>query len=186
MRTDFGTEFWNQYVRNILNENNVKHYGARTVVKAAQAERAIRHLKTKIYKYFVKYKTARTYLTDLQKIVDGINNTEHKAHGFKPSDVSLENQDIVFEKLYPNFYKNRMTGAKPIFRVGDIVRISKLRTPFQKGFRENFTKELFEVIKVVRHRHPPVYKIKSLEDNAEVAGTFYAEEMVKVDEISSP
>lgn len=185
LRTDFGTEFWNQHVGNVLKENGVRHYGARGAMKAAQVERAIKHLKSKIYKYFSKNKKSRTYINDLKEIVHGINNTRHSSHGFRPIDVDINNQQAIFEKLYPNFYKNRIKGSKPLFQTGDKVRISKLRTPFQKGFRENFTKEIFEIIKVVRYRYPPVYKIKSLEDNAEVMGTFYAEEMVKVDDFSS-
>jgi len=181
---DYGREFWNQNVAALLEKNNVHIYRAMSTVKAAHAEVAIKYLKRKIYKWAAINKKPGKYLETLQKLVSGKNNTPHSSHGFKPKDVNINNQHIVFEKLYPDFYKDQLPKNKPVFfQVGDKVRISKLRTAFQKGFRQTFTTEVFKVSNILLHRSPPTYKIQSM-DGTDIMGTFYAQELVKINEAS--
>ncbi len=181
-QTDYGAEFFNKDVDKVLKEFDVHHYGAGTIVKAAHAERAIRTLKNKIYKHFTKNPKRGEFEEDLQKIVDGLNHTVHSSHKLRLVDVSIENQDVVFARLYLDHNSKVM---KPIYKKGDKVRLSKLRSPFQKGFRQNYTKEIFEITDVILTRSPPMYKIKSIKDNVPISGSMYAEEMVKVEENSS-
>ena len=53
-------------------------------------------------------------------------------------------------------------SSLPKFKVGDMVRISKYKSAFTKGYEANFTEELFKVIKVIRG-DPNVYEIDDLE-----------------------
>ncbi|GFY07342.1 uncharacterized protein TNCV_5085271 [Trichonephila clavipes] len=65
-----------------------------------------------------------------------------------------------------------------VFSVGDIVRVSKHKLLFEKGYETNWTEELFVVTECVS-RHPPVYRIKDLLEEP-IQGTFYAQELQKV------
>jgi hypothetical protein len=154
-------------------------------VKCAFAESHLRGLKQRLYKYYTKNPIRGSFDSVLQKIVDGKNNTKHSSHGFKPSEINLQNQHLVFEALYPDYYDRRMKSVKPLYERGEFVRLSKLSSPFAKGFRKNFTDEIFEIVDVIKTRSPPMYRIKSVEDDVIVIGSFYAEEMVKINEYSS-
>ena len=85
LRTDLGLEFWNDSVHTVLKRHNVHHYAARNIMKAAQAERYIRTLKSKIFKFLAAKGGRRRYIDSLQLIVKGINNSIHRAHGMRPT-----------------------------------------------------------------------------------------------------
>ena len=179
IQSDMGLEFWNKEVSDVLKSFNVHHFEARTIMKASICERAIRTLKTRIYKYMTKNKTKRQFLQDLPKIVAAINNTKHRSHGMKPSDVTIYNQNIIFQRLYPKFYEKEKVRVP--FKVNDKVRIAKDKQPFEKGFRGTFTAEIFTVAEVLKTRVPPVYRLKT-GDGTDVLGVFYAEELLKVED----
>ena len=183
LRTDAGLEFLNSDVQSLFKKHGIHHYIARNAPKAANAERAIKTLKSKVYKYAFKRKIVEQ---DFQNLVTGLNNTFNRRIGMKPSEVSIYNSQVVFERLYPDLYKNVFKKSKPLYNVGDVVRISKLKSAFQKGARQNFTSERFEVTRVLNTRSPPQYKLKSLEDNKEIYGTFFAQELMLATSVSSP
>ncbi|XP_035229671.1 uncharacterized protein LOC118201641 [Stegodyphus dumicola] len=92
-----------------------------------------------------------------------------------PIEVNSENESDVWFTLYENHPSN---VSKCIFAVGDVVRVSKLKLTFEKGYETNWTEELFVVTECVK-RHPAVYRIKDLLGDS-VKGTFYAQELQKV------
>ena len=63
-------------------------------------------------------------------------------------------------------------------KIGDQVRISKMKRTFERGYLPNFSKEIFTVSQKIP-REPPVYKLKDY-DQEELSGTFYNEELQKV------
>ena len=69
-------------------------------------------------------------------------------------------------------------SSLPKFKVGDMVRISKYKSAFTKGYEANFTEELFKVIKVICG-YPNVYEIEDLEGEL-IIGKFYEEELSDV------
>ncbi len=178
---DFGREFFNQHANKIYEAYNVHHYGAMGPIKCAFAESHLRGLKQKLYKYYTKNPVRGTFPKILQQIVAGKNNTQHSSHGYKPSEITLENQHLVFDALYSDYYKKKK-HVKPLYSKGELVRLTKLHSPFAKGFRKNFTDEIFEIADVIQTRVPPMYRIKSRSDNVMVMGSFYSFDLVKVHE----
>ena len=72
----------------------------------------------------------------------------------------------------------KITKIKFKFSEGDLVQISKARSPFSQGFGQTFTEEIFKV----RQRFatvPTTYMLEDLND-VQVAGLFYEPEMVHV------
>ena len=98
------------------------------------AERFIRTLKNKIYKYMNEMHD------ELDDIVNKYNNTYHSTIKVKPVDVK--------SKAYIDSSKE-INNNDPKFKIGDIVRISKYRNIFAKGYTPNWSEEIF-VIKKVR------------------------------------
>ena len=66
----------------------------------------------------------------------------------------------------------------PHFKIGDIVRISKYDLPFRKGYKPQFTQEVFKIVGIAL-RKPPTYTIKDEQDEI-IRGKFYQKELVKV------
>ena len=86
-----------------------------------------------------------------------------------------KNQGIVYFNLYGDMVP---LSAKPKFKVGDKVRISKYkRNVFDKGYKPNWTEEVFIVDKI-QCSNPITYKLKDL-NNEEIQGSFYEPELLK-------
>ena len=98
------------------------------------AERFIRTLKNKIYKYMNEMHD------EVDDIVNKYNNTYHSTIKVKPVDVK--------SKTYIDSSKE-INNNDPKFKIGDIVRISKYKNIFAKGYTPNWCEEIF-VIKKVR------------------------------------
>ena len=65
----------------------------------------------------------------------------------------------------------------PKFKIADIVRISKYKNIFAKGYIPNWSGEVF-VIKKVKNTVPWTYVISDLKGE-EIVGTFYEKELQK-------
>ena len=114
------------------------------------------------------------YIDVLQELVSSYNKSRHRSIGMAPIDVNSGNSDNVWHKLYG---KEQICQAK--FRVGDKVRVSKVRQTFRKGYLPNWSEEIFEIHQVNTRGIPYVYVIKDLMGEV-VHGTFYAEELQKI------
>ena len=66
------------------------------------------------------------------------------------------------------------------FKVGDQVRLMKIRKTFEKGYMPNWTEEVFTITQRLR-RIPPVYRVKEY-DGTELKGTFYEDQLQKVEQ----
>ena len=104
-------------------------YSTHNEGKSVIAERFIRTLKTKIYKYMTSV-SKNEYVDKLDDIVDEYNNTCHRTIKMKPVDVK-GNTYIDFEK--------EVNDKDPKFKVGDHVRISRYKNIFAKGYTPNWS-----------------------------------------------
>ena len=174
--TDQGTEFFNKSFQTLLRHEGIQLFNTFNETKASIVERVIRTFKSKMWRYFTAKKTLR-YLEMLPDLVYSYNHSRHRSIRMKPAFVNSENEDDVFHTLYGSLFDN----VKPIkfkFKIGDRVRISKLKRKFEKGYLPNFSTEIFFVSKRLP-RDPPVYKLKDY-DGEELKGTFYDKEVQKV------
>ena len=73
-----------------------------------------------------------------------------------PADVTTKNEKKIWHTLY---HHSSPKNVKYKFKIGDQVRISKIKRKFEKGYLPNFSKEIFTISKQVP-RDPPVYKLK--------------------------
>ena len=176
--TDKGTEFYNHHVKSVLKQHNVLgHYSSNNQeIKASVVERFQKTLKAKIYRYFT-YTGGYRYIDQLDKFVEGYNNTKHSAHGKSPNAINSMNEEEIWQKLYVND-DTIAHKVKPKFLKGEYVRISKYATTFAKGYLPRWSDEIFQISRV-QTTNPPVY---SLQDEAgdELEGTFYGPELQRV------
>ena len=64
------------------------------------------------------------------------------------------------------------------YKVGDLVRITN-KVKFAKGYEQNFSTEIFQVVKVIRPLPQSVYELSDLQSRP-IEGHLYNYELVKV------
>jgi hypothetical protein len=172
--TDKGTEFRGKPFQDFLKRKHIQYLQSESPdIKASVAERYNRTLKSRLFKYFTKERKLR-YIESLPKLVSAINHSYHRSIKCRPVDVTLENEQVIWERLYGK----KRSPTKLRFQVGDKVRIAQYKHIFKKGYLPNFTEELFTIIKAIE-RQPPVYQIQDF-DGELISGIFYEHELVKV------
>ena len=134
---DNGSEFYNASFKKWLQDNDIVMYSTHNEGKSVVAERFIRTLKSKIYKYMTSI-SKNVYIYKLDDIVDEYNNTYHTTIKMKPIDVK-DNTYINADKEFDN--------KDPKFKVGDRVRISKYKNIFAKSYTPNWSEEVFIIKK---------------------------------------
>ena len=139
--------------------------------KASMAERFIRTLKTRIERYFTESQSFR-WVDVLQNLSEAINNTKNRSIGMAPNEVNEENRGEVFQKLY---------GQKTVppicrFSKGDRVRLPAKKNVFQKGYKANWTDQLFVIEKVYNDGRVCFYSVRELDGNI-LKRKFYTEEL---------
>ena len=158
---DKGSEFYNASFKKWLRDNDIVMYSTNNEGKSVVAERFIRTLKSKIYKYMTSI-SKNVYIDKLDDIVNEYNDTYHTTIKMKPIDVNTDKET---------------NDKDPKFKGGDRVRISKYKNIFAKGYTPNWSEEVF-VIKKIKNTVPWTYIINDL-NSEEIMGTFYEKELQK-------
>ena len=121
--------------KNWLKDNDIEMYSTHNEGKSAFAERFIRTLKTKMYKYMTSI-SKNVYIDKLDDIVNKYNNAYHTTSKMKPVDVK-DNTYIDPSK--------EVNDKNPKFKIGDRVRILKYKKIFAKGYTPNWSEEVFVI-----------------------------------------
>ena len=150
---DKGSEFYNNFFKKWLKDNDIEMYSIHNEGKSLVGERSIRTLKTKIYKYMTSA-SKNVYIDKLDDIVGGYNNTYHRKIKMKPVDV----KDNTYIDI-----KKEVNDKDPKFKMGNHVKISKYKNIFAKGYTPNWSDKGF-VIKKVKNTVPWTYVINDLND----------------------
>lgn len=174
LQTDQGKEFFNKHFQDLMKKHDIYHFATATDLKASVVERFNRTLKSRMWRLLTAT-NSRRYIDVLQDITQGYNTGYHRSIKMRPVDVNKENESLVFQNLYAGM-KNETRSFK--FKVGDVVRISKVRGTFAKGYEQNYTEEFFTVAACVP-RQPPVYRLSDY-DGEIIDGVFYEEELQKI------
>ena len=170
-----GSEFYNSYFQKWLKDNDIEMYSIHKERKSVVAERFIRTLKTKIYKYMTSI-SKNVYVDKLDDMVNEYNNTYHRTIKIKLVDVKdntyIDSMELHSTELHSN--------KDPKFKVGDHVRIPKYKNIFAKGYTPNWSEEVF-VIKKVKNTVPWTHVINDLNGD-EIVGTVYKKELQKTNQ----
>ena len=171
--TDKGKEFYNKDVKDL-----VELYSTENEEKSSIAERWVRTIKEKMWKYFTDNNTYN-YMSVLPDLVEDYNNTVHSSIKLTPKEASKKKNELtVWRNLYPDRYKKY--DIIPKFSVGDEVRITKKKKVFEKGYTTRWTEEIF-TIKEIQDTNPVTYKLTDLQGE-EIKGTFYEPELQKTEQ----
>ena len=180
MRTDPGGEFVNKKMEKYLKSVDVIHVVTSSEKKANYVERLIRTLKARMFRYFTRKQTYK-YVDILQDLVKSYNDTFHRTIKMSPAQVNVDNEAMLWKRQYviPLMRKPVKKGRTFKLDLGDHVRISHLRQPFTRDYKERWTGEVFVIRSRRMRKGLPVYALKDWYDEP-ITGTFYEEELKKV------
>ena len=150
--------------------NGIDIYSTKSETKSALAERNIRSLKSLIFKYMHEHDQSN-YTTQLNNFVSIINNRVNRMTKLAPASVSQKEVPYLVSLCHTNVIK------KPKFKIGDQVRIRRKIDTFHRGYKIQFTEELFTITSIPTN-NPPTYTVKDLK-NEVIEGKFYEPELVK-------
>ena len=182
LNTDEGKEFYNSKVHHLLSSKGIVLYSVSSrEIKAAIAERFIRTLKGKLFRYMTHNNTKK-YVNILQDIINGYNHTQHRGLGgnLTPYQVHHFTDPEDIQKQFTNMYKYSSSSHKPVISslaVGEHVRLSQLKPTFKKGYTIQNTLEIFKINRVDKSQSPNTYYLEDLEGEP-IKGVFYREELI--------
>ena len=111
------------------------------------------------------------YIDQLQNFVNVINSRVNRMIGMAPKQVCKKDEPFLIS------LSNTNRTSKPKYNIDDTVRLSRENIPFMKGYRQQFTDELFTIEKIAT-LNPPTYILRD-NNNVVILGKFYECELVK-------
>ena len=157
-----GTEFAGAF-KKFCTAEGIQVYCTMSETKAAFAERTIRKLKNILYRYMEDY--GYKYIHKLPQFITTLNSKRSSSIDMRPNTVkNCDRISILYSKPLREY-------KKPTFKIGDRVRISKYDLPFRKGYKPQFTREIFEIVAIATKK-PRTYTIKDEQDEI-IQGNFH-------------
>ena len=154
-------------MNSFLQNNSIEMYSRHDEGKSVVAKRFIRTLENKIYKYMTSI-SKNVHIDKLDDIMNNYNNAYHSTIKMKPADVKSNTCVQSSKEINDRDLK---------FETGDIVKISKSKNIFAKGFTPNWSEEVF-VINKVKNIVPWIYFIND-PNGEEIVGIFYEKNLPK-------
>ena len=154
-------------MNSFLQNNSIEMYSRHDEGKSVVAKRFIRTLGNKIYKYMTSI-SKNVHIDKLDDIMNNYNNAYHSTIKMKPADVK-SNTCIQSSK--------EINDRDLKFETSDIVKISKSKNIFAKGYTPNWSEEVF-VINKVKNIVPWIYFIND-PNGEEIVGIFYEKNLPK-------
>lgn len=174
LHVDRGGEFYSAPFKKLMKNFKITMYSTGSKIKASIVERVNRTIKTILFREF-SIQGSYKWVDILQDIIKRYNNSYHRTIKMIPSQVSPNDESYLLS-IHNSNQTNRKIG-KIKFKVGDVVRISKIKAIFEKGYIPNWSTELFEICEVCKTT-PVTYKLNDIYGKP-IMGGFYNEELQK-------
>ena len=183
LNSDEGKEFYNRHVQQLLKSRGIKLYSVYSrEIKASLAERLIRTLKSKLYRYMTHNNTKR-YVDVLPDVIESYNNSIHSSLGNKQTPLQVHKlTDLkAINRQFFHMYKNPSSNSNKVssdLTIGQYVRIADehRNSIYRRGYKVQNTIEIFKVRHVDISQNPTVYFLEDLNGDP-ITGVFYREEL---------
>lgn len=177
--SDAGKEYYNKALKNYFAQHGIAMWHPKRLQHASFVERFQRTIEHKIARYLEHAKTTK-FVDVLPSMVESYNNSYHRSIDMTPNqaEASVDNQlkirglnEIKYSKVKPK---------KPVYKIGQPVRILKESTRFSRGYDKKFTDEIFKIHKVNLKFPIPLYSVSNLEGDEVIIGDFMHYELSPV------
>ena len=177
INTDRGSELICKKFKNFLKENHIHHYLSYSLRKCPVIERFNLTIQRLLYKMMHENNTLE-WVKFLDPAMSIFLNRTHSTTKMSPLEAEEEKNSSALRKTYYKKYmKHEGKKQKPIFKVGDKVRIFKERGKFHRGYMEDFSEEIFTISNIDTNLPVVRYKLKEFNGN-EIVGSFFQNELI--------
>jgi hypothetical protein len=175
---DSGTEFLGS-VKAYLEASGVQFVQLKKLqTKASLAERAIRTIKTAMFKYMTHTKTKK-WISFYKQAESNYNNSVHRTIGRTPVSVTFANQQAVAKHV------EHESSVRPFsFELGEKVRMLVKKDIMSKGYTQTFKSDPPFIIH--KRLHDPNRYTLVTEMNGLVPSIHYSPELSKFDHDQAP
>src|SRR5574343_670256 len=186
---DRGSEFYNDEFKNFIESRGIKYYPPDSSSHGAYIERFNRTLQSIIYRHMTLHETNRFITTSNAKeenfsmmpfFLATYNNSHHRMIGTTPAIAEHNETTHLGIRKKMSEYRNKIKRKKPIFQIGDTVRIKRIKGKFGRGYDEQATEEIFRIYKIKTNMPITMYVLCDYDRSNYIRGSFYANELVKV------
>ena len=181
---DQGAEYINSLVKGWLKKENIAL--VKTNNKAPTVERFNQTFQNMLYKWMEYYQTRR-FVDALPDFIHLYNyEKHHRIIGMTPAEAEKpENERELLDNLETYYHKavgadKRSRPIRPKYKVGDLVRVSKWKKQFAKGYYRNVQPTVYVIKKVLTHLPLPMYVLAFDQDGRQEEGKWYEHELTLV------
>lgn len=177
IRTDSGTEFLNAQVEKYFKSQHIEHFNTFNQTKANYAERMIKTLKSRISKYMHHNRTYQWFKV-LSEVTKAYNQTYHRTIKMSPAQALQEDDPVLWKAQYSVQAKTPVPKRGKVFeyKMGDRVKLSFIKSVFDREYDEKWTDETFSISGRNRKQGLAQYTIKDW-NNDPISGSFYEAEL---------
>ena len=102
----------------------------------------------------------------------------HRIIRMSPLEADLpSNRNLVLTALNKYWFRSESNAKKPKYKVGDVVRMKKVKTVFARGYDRIFTRGALKIKKVYTKFSQPMYLLREYDTDEEIIGLFYEHEL---------
>lgn len=174
-QSDQGGEFLSPEVKAVWRKYRIKWYYVSSSTKAPIVERFNRFFRRLLMKSVFGQSRPR-YLELLPDIVNYYNSKIHRVLGVSPNEVNKKNETELWFKQYGDYLSKRAIFK---YELGDIVRITRKKTLFEKEVEPNWSERLYQVV-YRRSTKPVTYKLSKPPNGTLLPGSYYEYQIQKI------
>lgn len=176
-----GTEFFSDPFEAVCQRWGMKHYTTFTGRRASQAERVIRTLIEKLFRY-EHFVGAFRWTQVIDQFVHGYNMTRHSATKYAPAAVaeSVALQNIVRHRLLDPDKIIQEPRVTRRISPGDFVRIPTIRHMLHKRSMAKYSTDIYKVRNYKWLNGVHCYFLETLGDQQLLPGYFTEQQLVLV------
>ena len=122
----------------------------------------------------------KRYIDVLPKLVETYNNRNHRMIGTTPQKAENDSNTHLEIRNLAAKYHETIKKKKVVFKIGDSVRIVKLKNKFSRGYNEQQQQEIFKIKQIKTNNRIPMYVLQTYNGDETISGSFYDFELVKI------
>jgi hypothetical protein len=120
-------------VHRLLKAERVDHFYKQNELKSSYAERCIKTLKSKLFRYLSCHQAHR-WIDVLDEITQGYNGSYHRSIKMAPRAVTKKDETRLWKLQYTTRQYAKAPTRRYAFWKGDTVCISHVRQPFDQEY----------------------------------------------------
>jgi len=109
-----------------------------------------------------------------------LNSKYNKKRKCSPISIDVMNQEIVYNNLIAAYNKIVPKHKSKLLEVGMHVKVKLVKGPFEKGYTQTYSSQIYEISQVSHYHKLSTYKLKSLNSDEPIQGFWYSWQLLQI------